>query len=206
MRALGQSLAREFGHNHGVDVRSYYEVVVGSVRTPLTVLLGAVFLVLLIACANVANLLLASGMARGRELAIRLALGAGQRDLARQLIAESLLLAVAGGLLGVMLAAWVVRVFVVLAGTQLPRGTTVAIDARVLAFSAVLSVAVGIFCGVWPLVLLRTRELASAVRDGDTRTASGAGKRFGDGLVVAEIAIAFALLVGAGLLVKNLLL
>jgi putative ABC transport system permease protein len=205
MRALGQSLAREFKTNHGIDVRSYYEVVVGSVRTPLTVLLGAVFLVLLIACANVANLLLASGLARRRELAIRLALGAGQRDLARQLIAESVVLAVAGGVLGVVLAAWILRTFIVLAGTQLPRATAIAIDGPVLAFTALVSLAVGVFCGVWPLVLLRTRQLASAVRDGDLRTGSGS-KRFGDGLVVAEIALAVALLVGAGLLVKNLVL
>src|SRR6185295_6316986 len=152
MRALGQTLAREFNTNHGIDVRSYYEVVVGSVRTPLTVLLGAVFLVLLIACANVANLLLASGMARRRELAIRLALGAGQRDLARQLILESVVLALAGGVLGVLLAAWILQTFVALAGTQLPRAATIGIDGGVLAFTAAVSLAVGAFCGVWPLV------------------------------------------------------
>src|SRR4029453_13542406 len=95
MRALGQTLAREFGNNHGIDVRSYMEAVVGSARTPLRVLLGAVFCVLLIACANVANLLLASGLARRRELAIRLALGAGIRGLAPQLTLEALLLAAA---------------------------------------------------------------------------------------------------------------
>ena len=206
MRSLGQTLAREFKHNHGIDVRSYYEVVVGASRTPLAVLLGAVFLVLLIACANVANLLLASGMARRRELAIRLALGAGQADLARQLIVESVLLAAVGGLIGVVLAAWMLRTFIVLAGSQLPRAATIAIDGRVLAFSAIVSVGVGVFCGLWPLVLLRTGQLASAVRDDDTRTGTGGGRRFGNALVVAEIALAFALLVGAGLLVKNLLL
>jgi predicted permease len=205
MRALGHTLAKEFGHNHGIDVRSYTEAMVGNVRTPLRVLLGAVFLVLLIACANVANLLLASGLARRRELAIRLALGAGQSDLARQLTAESVLLAVSGGALGVLLAAWILRVFLVLAGNQLPRAATIAIDSRVLAFTAAISVAVGVFCGVWPLVLLRMRELASAVREGDLRTGSGS-RRFGNGLVVSEIALAFALLVGAGLLVKNLVL
>jgi len=205
MRALGHTLAKEFGHNHGIDVRSYTESVVGNVRTPLRVLLGAVFLVLLIACANVANLLLASGLARRRELAIRLALGAGPSDLARQLTAESVLLAVSGGALGVLLAAWILRVFLVLAGNQLPRAATIAIDGRVVAFTAAISVAVGVFCGVWPLVLLRMRELASAVREGDLRTGSGS-RRFGNGLVVSEIALAFALLVGAGLLVKNLVL
>jgi putative ABC transport system permease protein len=206
MRALGQTLAREFGNNHGIDVRSLYEVVVGNIRTPLRVLLGAVFLVLLIACANVANLLLAAGLARRRELAIRLALGAGQRELAQQLVAEGLVLAIAGAVLGVLLAVWAVRTFVVLAGTLLPRAATVQIDGRVLAFTAVITVLVGILCGLWPLIRLRTRELASAVREGDTRTGSGAGGRFGNGLVVAEIALAYALLVGAGLLVKNLVL
>ena len=205
MRALGQTLAREFGNNHGIDVRSYTETVVGNVRTPLRVLLGAVFLVLLIACANVANLLLASGLARRRELAIRLALGAGQGDLARQLTAESVLLALTGGAMGVLVAAWILRTFLVLAGNQLPRATTIAIDGRVLAFTVAVSLVVGVFCGVWPLVLLRMREVASAVREGDTRTGSGS-RRFGNGLVVAEIALAFALLVGAGLLVKNLVL
>jgi len=206
MRALGQTLAREFGNNHGVDVRSLYEVVVGNIRTPLRVLLGAVFLVLLIACANVANLLLAAGLARRRELAIRLALGAGQRELARQLVAEGLVLAFAGGVLGVMLAVWAVRTFVVLAGNLLPRAATVQIDARVLAFTALVTVLVGVLCGLWPLLRLRTRELAGAVRDADTRTGSGTGGRFGNGLVIAEIALAYALLVGAGLLVKNLVL
>ncbi len=204
MRDLGQVLAREYNYNHGIDVRSLHEAVVGGVRPPLRVLMGAVFLVLLIACANVANLLLASGMARRRELAIRLALGAGGRDLARQLTAESLMLSLIGGGLGILLAQWIIDTFVKLAGNQLPRSTFVTIDASVLAFSALLSVGVGIFCGVWPLVVLRTRELAPLVREGDTRTGTGAGRRFGNGLVVAEIAVAFTLLVGAGLLVKNL--
>ena len=206
MRALGQTLAREFGTNHGIDVRSYTEAVVGNVRRPLQLLLGAVFCVLLIACANVANLLLASGLARRRELAIRLALGAGARDLARQLTLESLVLSITGGALGLVLSVWVVRTFVALAGTQLPRASTIAIDTRVLLFAAAVSVAVGLACGIWPLAILRMSELAAAVREGDVRTASGAGRRFGNGLVVAEIAMAFALLVGAGLLVKNLIL
>jgi putative ABC transport system permease protein len=206
MRQLGQMLAREFQTNHGIDVRSYHEVVVGSIRTPLNVLLAAVFCVLLIACANVANLLLASSIARRRELAIRLALGAGQGDLARQLTAESVLLAATGGIAGVLLADWAIRIFVVLAASQLPRATSIRIDARVLLFSAAVTLLVGLFCGLWPLLRLRAGELASAVREGDMRTGVGAGKRFGNGLVIAEVALAFALLVGAGLLVKNLML
>jgi putative ABC transport system permease protein len=206
MRALGESLAREFGHNHGVDVRSYTEVVVGNIRASLGVLMGAVVLVLLIACANVANLLLASGLARQREFAIRIALGAGQKDLVRQLTAESVLLALTGGALGVLLARWVVRLFVFLARNQLPRSATIAIDNTVLAFTALVSLTVGVVCGLWPLLRLRARELTTAVREGDTRTSSAGGGRLGNGLVVAEIALAFALLVGAGLLVKNLVL
>jgi putative ABC transport system permease protein len=206
MRALGVTLAREFGHNHGIDVRSYTEAVVGSARTPLEVLLASVLVVLLIGCANVANLLLASGVARRRELGIRLALGAGPGDLARQLTIESVLLAATGGLAGVLLAFGLLRVFTVLAANQLPRAATLAIDGRVLAFAAVMTFAVGILCGTWPVLRLRNSELASAVREGDTRTGTGTGKRFGNGLVIAEIALAFALLVGGGLLMKNLAL
>jgi putative ABC transport system permease protein len=115
MRALGEVLAKEFGYNHGIDVRSYREVVVGSIRGPMQVLMGAVLCVLLIACFNVANLLLAAGLSRRREIAVRLALGAGRNDVARQLTCESLLLSLAGGTLGLLLAIWIVRVFVVLA-------------------------------------------------------------------------------------------
>lgn len=205
MRALGESLAREFGGNHGIDVVSYREVVVGTVRPQLRMLLGAVFAVLLIGCANVANLLLAAGLARRRELGIRLALGARTGDLARQLVAEGTILATAGGLLGVVLAFWLVRTFVALAGNQLPRAASVAIDSHVLFFTAVVTLAVGIVCGLWPLARMRTKELAASVRETDTRTGSGSSQ-VGNGLVVAEIAVAFALLVGGGLLIKNLML
>lgn len=205
MRALGDVLAREFGNNHGIDVRSYYEVVVGSIRAPLQVLMGAVFLVLLIACANVANLLLASGIGRRRELAVRVALGASQWDIARQLTSEALFLAFCGGALGLGLAFWIVRVFIALAGTSLPRGGTVHIDGRVLLFTFALSLFVGVICGVWPLLRMRLAALTAALREGDTRTGTGRGRLFGNGLVVAEIALAFALLAGAGLLVKNLM-
>ena len=206
MRALGETLAREYNYNHGIDVRSYREVVVGQIRGPLQVLMGAVVCVLLIACANVANLLLASGLSRRREIAVRLALGAGQKDVARQLTAEALVLAAAGGTLGLLLAIWIVRVFVVLAANNLPRASTIHVDTRVLAFTAGISVLVGIVCGLSPLLRLRLKALTSALREGDMRTASGGGATFGNGLVVGEIAVAFALLVGAGLMVKNLLL
>jgi predicted permease len=205
MRALGQTLAKEFGHNHGIDVKSYYELIVGNIRGSLQVLLGAVMLVLLIACANVANLLLASGFARRRELGIRMALGAGRGDLARQLTCEGLLLALGGGLLGLALSVGTVRVFVALAGNILPRATAIHVDGRVLAFTAVISVVVGVLCGLWPLLRLRMSTLTANLREGDVRTSSGT-TGFGNGIVVAETALAFALLVGAGLMVKNLVL
>jgi putative ABC transport system permease protein len=206
MRALGDALAREYGYNHGIDVRSYKEAIVGAIRGPLQVLLGAVLFVLLIACANVANLLLAAGLARRREIAVRLAIGAGQADVARQLMAEATVLALTGGAVGLALATWIIRVFVVLAKTSLPRATTIHVDVRVIGFAAMTSFGVGIVCGLWPLVRLRLRTLTSALREGDSRTGSGGGATFGNGLVIGEIAVAFALLVGAGLMVKNLIL
>jgi predicted permease len=204
MRETGHQLAKEFGHNHGINVQQYYEIVVGGIRAPLQILMAAVAMVLLIACANVANLLLAAGLARRRELAIRLAMGARRVQLARLLVLEGVMLAFLGGALGVLTAQWVVKVFVALAGSQLPRAATIHIDARVVLFATAVSLIVGIGCGLWPLLRMRTKELVTSVREADTRTMSGAGKRFGNGLVVIEVAIAFALLVGAGLFAKNL--
>ena len=205
MVALGKTLALEFGHNHGIDVEPYFNVVVGSVEHPLRVMMGAVGLLLLVSCANVANLLLASGLARRRELALRAALGATRGDLARQLTVEAVVLALAGGLLGVAFAAWAIRLFVGLAGTSLPRAAAIQLDGTVLLFALALSVLTGVVCGLWPVLRLGASSLAGEVRDNDLRGGSSGGRRFGDGLVVAEIAMAFSLLVGAGLLVKNLL-
>jgi putative ABC transport system permease protein len=135
-----------------------------------------------------------------RELAIRLALVRAIGDLARQLTLESLLLSVTGGALGVVAASWMLRTFVVLAGTQLPRAATIAIDARVLAFSAAITIATGALCGLWPLARLRLSQLASAVREGDSVPAAGRAGASAACWSVAEIAMAFALLAGAGLL------
>jgi len=205
MQAIGGQLAQQFGHNHGIDVQPYFKVIVGNVIQPLRILMGAVLMVLLIACANVANLLLASGLARRRELAVRSALGATRADLARQLTVEGIVLALAGGVLGLGLAQWTISTFIALADTALPRATTLGIDLTVVGFALGLSLLVGIICGLWPVFRLSSRTIGSDVREGDLRSGSQAGgRKFGNGLVVAEIALAFSLLVGAGLLVKNL--
>lgn len=206
MRALGVHLAREFGHDHGIDVRSFTEVVIGGARTPLTVLMGAVCFILLIGSVNVANLLLASGLARRGEMALRMTLGAGPAQLARLLVTESIVLALLGGALGVLLAYWAVGAFTFLAADQLPRASTIAIDGRALGFAAGVSVLVGMLCSAWPIFLVCRQDLATAVRAGESRTRTGAGRRAGNAFAVAEIAVAFGLLVSAGLLVKNLIL
>jgi putative ABC transport system permease protein len=206
MVALGGALAKEFGHNHGIDVQSYPERVLGQIRQPLRVLMGAVSLVLVIACANIANLLLAAGTSRRREFALRAAIGATKWDLARQMIVESVALAFAGGILGLGVAALGVQAFVVLGDQIVPRAATVSVDGTVVLFALGLSLATGVFCALWPVIRLDPARLAMAVREGDTRGGTdAASRRFGSGLVIAEIAIAFSLLVGSGLLVKDLL-
>ena len=204
MVALGGALAREFGHNHGIDVEPYSQVLVGNVALALRVLMGAVCLVLLIACANVANLLLASGLARRREFAVRAALGATKPDLARQLVLESIVLALLGGVLGLAAANWIVRGFVRLADTILPSATTIGVDWTVSAFTFAIALLTGVVCGLWPVFRVNDRNMAAAVRQGDLRSGTQGG-RLGNSLVVAEVALAFSLLVGAGLLVKNLI-
>jgi putative ABC transport system permease protein len=204
MVALGATLAAEFGHNHGIDVQPYYNAVVGTVAPQLRVLMGAVAFVLLIACSNVANLLLASGLARRREFAVRTALGATRGDLARQLVLESVALSLVGGVIGLAAANWIVRGFVRLADTILPRASTISIDWTVTAFAFAVALLTGLVCGLWPVFRISSRSVANDVRQGDLRTGTQGG-RLGDSLVVVEIALAFSLLVGAGLLIKNLI-
>src|SRR4029450_11911860 len=142
---------------------------------------------------------------RPPKIAVRLALGAGRAQIARQLTSEALVLALGGGVLGLLLAIWIVRGFVVLAANNLPRAAPVRLDGRALVFPAVLSILVGVVCGLSPLLRMRLKELTTALREGDTRTASGA-TTLRSALLGGEIALAFALLVGAGLMVKNLIL
>ena len=174
---------------------------VGSARSPLLVLMGAVGLVLLIACANVANLLLVRATARSHEAAVRRALGASRWDLTRWMCAESLLLALAGGVAGVLLAFWSVDL-AASALRGLPRGSEVAVDGRVLTFSLVVSITVGLLFGLIPASLAARQSPVDALKgSGRGTTASRRGPRHA--LVIAEVALSLMLLVGAGLLLQS---
>ncbi|HET7221179.1 MAG TPA: ABC transporter permease [Vicinamibacterales bacterium] len=208
MTRVGADLTAMFpAFNTGWTVRvvPIREELTGKVRPALLVLVGAVAFVLLIACANVANLLLARATARSRELAVRAALGAGRARLVRQLLAESLLLSIAGGGCGLALGWWSVAFLRNVAAERLPiqRLEMVAIDGRVLAFTAAAAILSGILFGIVPAMTGAGANLNESLREGG-RTGSGArGNRARAAFVVIEVALALVLLVGAGLLVRS---
>ena len=182
-----------------------HQEIVGDVRGGLLVLLGAVGLVLLLACANVANLLLARASSRERELAIRGASGATRGRLLRQLLTESLVLAGVGGALGLLLAFWGVGLFVALAPPDLPRLAEVKVDGGVLLFTSALSLLTGLAFGVLPAWRAARVDLVRGLGDGGSAAgASVASQRLRSTLVVAEVALSLVLLVGAGLLLRSL--
>ncbi len=182
------------------------ERIVGDVRPAILVLLGAVALLLLIACANVASLLLAQGEARHREIAVRIALGAERGQIVRQLLTESVVLGLAGGLLGLLLAMWGIRLLILGAPPSIPRLDAVGLDGRVLGFTLLVSLATGLLFGLVPSLHSSRLELAGAMVDGGRLgTAGAARQRFRRGLVVGQIALALVLLAGAGLLVQSFL-
>ncbi len=181
------------------------EAVVGDVGRTLWILLGTVGFVLLIACANVANLLLVRAEGRQRELALRVAVGAGRAHVLRAFMGESLLLAAAGGALGVAVAALAVRVSLGLVPTDIPRIAEVGVDLRVLGFSALVSLGCAVFFGFFPLVRYGTGNLANQLREGGSRggTTGRERHRLRNTLVVVQVAIALVLLVGSGLMFRS---
>jgi putative ABC transport system permease protein len=180
------------------------DLVVGDLRTKLWILTAAVALLLLIGCANVASLLLSRALARRRELAVRAALGASRADVVRQLLIESLMLACAAGLCGILLGWLADRALVAWAAKQLPQGVPVSIDARVLLFAVAVSVLTGVLTGLFPALQLARANLNSTLRDeGRGLSGSRSRARLRSLLVVGQVALSLVLLIGAGLLVRS---
>ncbi|HSQ29510.1 MAG TPA: ABC transporter permease [Gemmatimonadaceae bacterium] len=205
MNAITRGLAQEYPEDRNLAaaaVTPLRDAMVGNVRSSLLVLLGAVGFVLLIAAVNLASLLLARASARERELAIRVALGAGRGRLIRQLCTESLVLALFGGAVGLIIAVLGEQLLVHLASGQLPRAENVTLDYRVLAFTAVISIVTGIAFGLVPAVRASSPELQQSLRAG-TRGSTAASGRLRSALVIAEVALAVVLAIGAGLMTRS---
>ena len=186
----------------GFRARPYLEDIVGNIRLPMYILFGAVGFVLLIACGNVANLLLAKAAPRQREIAIRTALGARGVHLLRQLLTESLVLAIISGGLGILLAAWGTAALVALSPASLPRAREIGFDWRVLTFTGVIALTTGIVFGLVPAIWSARADLVGALKEGSRGATAGHG-RMRKALVVAEVALSLMLLVGAGLMLRS---
>jgi predicted permease len=204
MSDIAARIAEEYPANRGQGIllEPLHESVVGQVRPALMVLLGAVAFVLMIACANVANLLLARGAARRREVSVRLAVGASGGQLARQLLTESVVLASAGGIAGFALATFGIRALAAASPPGIPRLENLGVDAPVIAFSLFVTLATGILFGLAPAVQAARAPLSSVLRDAERGDGAHMG-RIRPLLVVAEIALALVLLVGAGLMIRT---
>jgi predicted permease len=206
LRRIGTQLQTAFRETNDTltfNAVSVTDTVVGDVRTPLLVLLGAVGFVLLVACANVANLLLARASARQSELAVRSALGAGRVRLLRQLLTEAVVLGMAGAVFGLAIAYIATRALVAAQPADIPRLQEVGVSTAVVAFTFAIALATSLTFGILPALQFSGKRLPSALRDSTRGSSSGGGQRLRAALVVAEIALAVVLLVGAGLLIRS---
>ncbi len=203
---LGVEMTRDYPDDrYGFFVLSLHDVLTQGPRAALWILLGATGFVLLIACANVANLLLARAVTRQREMAVRAALGAGQGRLLRQLLTETVVLAIAGGALGLLLATALLRVFALVAPANFPRLSAIGLDVRVLVFSLLVATIVGLLAGVVPAFHTARAEPSDALRDGGSRGATAGRARAANRLlVIGEVALAVMLVAAAGLTVRSL--
>jgi predicted permease len=204
MREMRERYPDEYDTDFAGSAVSASAELVGDIRPVLLVLMGAVVLLLAIACANVAALLLARAETRQREIGVRAALGAPAGRIVRQLLTESVLLAVAGALAGLVIAAWGVRALVAAAPPTLPRLDAIGVDGWVLSFTAALALGTGLLFGLVPAVQVARPDLAGALAEaGRGGTVGGPRPRFRRGLVVSQIALALILVVAAGLLVQS---
>jgi predicted permease len=207
MATIAQRLAEQhpdFNRGLGVHIVGYHQQLTGNLRAALLILLGAVVFVLLIACANVANLMLARAATRQRELAIRTALGAGRSRLMRQLLTESVLLSLLGGALGVALALLNFDAIVAALPAHMPRAAEIQVDRQVLIFSFAIAVMTGVIFGLVPALQASSLNLNEALKEsGGKGTGGFVRHRVRSLLVVTEVALALVLLVGAGLLIKS---
>ena len=208
MNAISSRLEQQYPEDDkgwGAVLVPLREQLVGDVRPALLVLLGAVAFVLLIACANVANLLLARTLARRKEIAIRTALGAGRGRVLQQVLSETLLLSLAGGALGLLLARFGIDLIVHFLAARLPRSSEIGLDALVLTFTLVISVFSGLVAGLVPALRLTRTDVNQALKEGLGRTsADSGGQRTRRVLVVTEVALSLVLLIGAGLMIRSL--
>jgi len=206
MDAIAARLEKQYPVNAGIGIVlvPLHEELVGDVKRPLIILLGAVCFVLLIACANVANLLLTRAASRQRELAIRAALGAGRGRLVRQILTECVVLGLLGGAAGLLLAAFGTDLLQALAPPELPRLSNIGIDRNVLAYAAAASVFTSLLFGLVPALHASRRDSGGHLKEGGrTGTAGRAGGRVRAALAIGELALALVLLVGAGLLIRS---
>ena len=208
---IGRRLAADHPSNdedfagYAATVLPVLESIAGAgLQSTLWIMLGAVSLVLLVACLNVANLLLARGASRQQEFAVRRALGGGRTRLARQLVTESLMLALVGGGLGILLAKWGVSILGVVAAGYVPRLSEIAVDGRVLLFALGASILAGLVFGLAPALRLSGTDAAETLKEGSSATGRTRIKRHRNLLVLAECSLALVLLTGAGLLLRSL--
>jgi putative ABC transport system permease protein len=208
MKDISLKLEREYPKENtgwGATVVPLQELIVGDVRTSLIMLLAAVALVLLIACANVGNLLFARALGRRKELAIRTALGAGRVRVFQQLIVEAVTLSLAGGIVGLLLARAMLSLGATLLAGQVPRADEIALDARVLLFALAISVVTGMLAGALPAIRAGRTDLNDALKEGGRSDAGSVGLRTRRLLIVSEVALSLVLLAGAGVMIRSLL-